>query len=192
MIPEPLAVLLKVTSVLESLGVPYAVSGSIASALYGVARTTQDVDIVADLRPAHIRPLVEALSPEFYIDEPAIAEAIAHKGSFNLIHLESMFKVDVFVARDHPLDSAVLSRARREALLPDPQVSAMLISPEDAVVAKLVWYRQGREVSDRQWRDVVGMLHVLTNTLDRLYLERFAEQLGVHDLLERALREANL
>jgi len=190
MIPEPIAVTLKVTAVLESLGVPYAISGSLASALYGIARATQDVDIVADLQPVHLRPLLDALLPEFYVDETMIAEAIEHRESLNLIHRETMFKVDVFIAREHPLDRAVLARAIRQVLYTEPETHALVISPEDAVVAKLVWYRQGREVSEKQWRDVVGMLRVLEDTPDRTYLEQFAQQMGVQDLLRQAMAEA--
>ncbi|GIV17339.1 MAG: hypothetical protein KatS3mg022_2774 [Armatimonadota bacterium] len=192
MIPEPVAVTLRVTSVLESLGVSYAISGSLASALYGVARATQDVDIIADLQPAHVRSMVDRLIGEFYIDDEVAAREVVHRGSFNLIHRESMFKVDIFVARNHPLDKAVLARARRQVLHTEPEVSASLISPEDAIVAKLLWYRQGREVSDRQWRDVVGMLRVLGNSMDRTYLKQFAQQMGVSDLLQKAEAEANL
>lgn len=192
MIPEPVAVTLRVTSVLESLGVSYAISGSLASALYGVARATQDVDIIADLQPAHVRSMVDRLIGEFYIDDEIAAREVVHRGSFNLIHRESMFKVDIFVARNHPLDKAVLARARRQVLHTEPEVSASLISPEDAIVAKLLWYRQGREVSDRQWRDIVGMLRVLGNSMDRTYLKQFAQQMGVSDLLQKAEAEANL
>lgn len=92
MIPEPVAVTLRVTSALESLRVPYAISGSLASALYGVARATQDVDIIADLHPAHVRPLVDRLIGEFYIDDDATAQEVAHRGSFNLIHRETMIQ----------------------------------------------------------------------------------------------------
>lgn len=192
MIPEPVAVTLRVTAVLESLGVPYAISGSLASALYGVARATQDVDIIADLHPAHVRPLVDALGAEFYVDNAAVAQEVARRGSFNLIHRETMFKVDIFVSRDHPLDKSVLARARRQVLHTEPEVSTFLISPEDAIVAKLLWYRQGREVSDRQWRDVIGMLRVLADTLDGAYLQQLAKQVGVQDLLEQAALQANL
>ncbi|GIV21589.1 MAG: hypothetical protein KatS3mg023_3340 [Armatimonadota bacterium] len=190
MIPEPVAVTLRVTSVLESLGVPYAISGSLASALYGVARATQDVDIIADLQPAHVRSLVDRLTGEFDIDDEVAAREVTRRGSFNLIHRESMFKVDIFVAREHPLDKAVLARARRQVLHNEPEVSASLISPEDAIVARLICYRQERQVSDKQWRDVVGMLRVLGDTLDRTYLEQFAQQMGVQDLLRQAMAEA--
>ncbi|MCS6829415.1 MAG: hypothetical protein RMM08_03740 [Armatimonadota bacterium] len=191
MIPEPVAVTLRVTSVLDSLAVPYAISGSLASALYGIARATQDVDIIAELHPAHVPQLAGTLTAEFYIDDAAVAQEVARRGSFNLIHRETMFKVDIFVARDHPLDKAVLARARRQVLHTEPEVSALVITPEDVVVAKLLWYQQGREVSDKQWRDVVGILRVLADTLDRTYLTQFAQQLGVHDLMERAIAEAN-
>jgi hypothetical protein len=92
---EPVEVTLKVTYVLEQLGIPYLIGGSLASTLYGMVRTTQDSDIITEMRPEHIPPFVTALQDEFYIDDEMIASAIQHNTSFNIIHRETIFKVDV-------------------------------------------------------------------------------------------------
>ncbi len=189
MIPEPIAVTLKVTFVLENLQVAYAISGSIATALYGVARSTQDVDIVADLKVEHVAPMAKMLQTKFYLDTAMISDAVARRESFNLIHRETMLKVDVFVARDHPLDRAVISRARRYSLHPEASSLVSVVAPEDVVLAKLWWYRQGREVSRQQWKDVLGVLRLQADTLDMGYMYHLAEQLGVYDLLQQALDE---
>ena len=100
MLDEPIAVTLKVTSVLEKLGVPYLIGGSLASTLYGMVRTTQDSDIITEMRREHIQPFVSSLQNEFFLDEEMMAESIQHNSSFNIIHRDTMFKVDVFIP--HP------------------------------------------------------------------------------------------
>src|ERR1051325_4973171 len=97
---NPFEVLSHVTRALEELGVAYAVVGSFASSMRGLHRFSADIDILADLQPAHIRPLVEALQDKFYIDEQAVRRAVSLRGSFNAIHFDAVFKVDVFVAKD--------------------------------------------------------------------------------------------
>ena len=99
---EPLEVALKVTGVFERLSVPYLVGGSLASTLHGMVRTTQDADIVAGMRPEHIPAFLQALQDEFYMDDEMISDAILHHTSFNIIHRESMFKVDVFIPHPRP------------------------------------------------------------------------------------------
>jgi hypothetical protein len=86
MLPEPIAVTLRVAYILETLNIPYLVGGSIASTMYGIVRTTQDVDLVAELHAEHIKPLLQMLDPAFYIDAEAVAEAVRRRSSFNLIH----------------------------------------------------------------------------------------------------------
>ena len=95
---------------LENLGVPYLIGGSLASAVHGVMRATLDSDLVAKLQPSHVTPFVAALRDEFYADPEAILEAIEHRASFNIIHRETMFKVDVFVSRERPFDQAQFHR----------------------------------------------------------------------------------
>lgn len=189
---EALAVTLRVIGVLEQLRVPYVVGGSIASSIYGKPRATQDVDVVADLRDEHIALFIAALGSDFYLDEPAIRDAVRRRSTFNVIHLVTMFKVDVFVAKD---DAATVQElARRRSYVPPeaPHVEIALASPEDIVVQKLYWYRLGDHVSERQWTDALNVLTVRGKDLDQGYMHDLATAMGVDDLLTRALRDSGL
>jgi hypothetical protein len=180
-----------VVEALERLGVAHHIGGSLASSAYGVARSTLDVDLVADVRPQHARRLVASLRDAYYLDEDAVRTAVRDRASFNLIHLATMIKIDVFVAGRDPFDQAELSRARRETLDDDEHARAFFVkSPEDVVLRKLRWYRDGGEVSERQWSDVVGVLRVQAAALDLAYTRQWADRLGLAPLLARALSEA--
>ena len=187
MLAEPVAVTLLVTHALETLGVSYLIGGSLASALHGVVRTTLDTDLVAELRSEHVAPLIQALSRTFYIDAEAAHDAIQRRSSFNLIHLETMFKVDIFVSKQRPFDQAQFTRRTAQIVAPAPEQTAYIASAEDTILTKLEWYRLGGEMSERQWRDVLGIIQVQVNRLDLGYLRHWAVELGVADLLEKAL-----
>jgi hypothetical protein len=187
---EPVEVTLKVTGIFEKLGIPYLIGGSLASTLYGMVRTTQDSDIVAEMRLEHLQPFVSALQDEFYVDDEMIAESIRRNSSFNIIHRETLFKVDVFIPRPRPFLQSQLARAQKQTFTFETEVSAKFASPEDVILAKLEWYRLGDEVSDRQWRDVLGVLKTQAGELDLEYLRKWATDLKVSDLLERALKES--
>jgi len=184
---EPVEVTIKVTAVFEKLSIPYLIGGSLASALYGMVRTTQDADIIAEMRPEHLQPFVSALKDEFYLDDEMIATAIQHKSSFNIIHRETMFKVDVFIPQPRPFLRSQLARAQKQTFSFESEVSARFASPEDTILAKLEWYRLGGEISDRQWRDILGVLKIRAGALDLGYLQKWADELKLSDLLERAL-----
>jgi len=190
MLTEQIAVTMIVTGALDALGVPYAIGGSFASALHGVMRATMDADLVADLRLEHAEPLAQALGDVFYADVEMIRDAIHHHSSFNVIHLETMFKVDVFVAKPRAFDRSQLERRQLHLLSEDPEHRVFVISAEDIILSKLEWYCIGGEVSDRQWRDVLGVLKVQGDRLDRDYIHRMAAELDVTDLVERAFEEA--
>ena len=187
---EPIEVTLLVTGFFERLDVPYLIGGSLASTLYGMVRTTQDSDIIAEMHLEHIQPFVSALEADFYVDKEMIAESIQHNSSFNIIHRDTMFKVDVFIPRPRPFLQSQLARARRQTFNLGTEVSARFASPEDTILSKLEWYRMGGEVSDRQWRDILGVLKTKAGEIDLEYLRQWAKELKVSDLLERALSQS--
>ena len=192
MTPEILAAIEPLVAAFDALGVSYHVGGSVASSAYGVARSTLDVDIVADLSQKHVSSLVRTLEESYYVDAKLIQEAIRRERSFNLVHLETMLKVDVFISKDHPFDRECLKRRRQETIEEGPTSTAVLYmtSPEDIILRKLTWYRSGGEVSERQWNDVLGVLKVQSSALDVPYLRLWAERLEVADLLRRVFEEA--
>ena len=185
---EPIEVTFKVTAVLEKLAVPYVIGVSLASTIYGMVRTTQDSDIIADMRQQHVKPFVSSLQNEFFIDEEMIADSIQHNSSFNIIHRDSMFKVDVFIPRPRPFNQSQVARAQRHTFSLGSEMSANFASPEDVILSKLEWYRLGGEVSDRQWRDILGVLKTRAGEIDLEYLRKWAVDLQVTDLLERAVQ----
>lgn len=180
------AALRPVIAVLERLGVPYMLAGSVASSLHGVPRTTLDADLVARVEGRHALPLVQALGQEFYADEEMIRNAVRSGSSFNLIHQPSMVKIDVFPVKARPYDAQALDRRRRERL---EDLDLFVTTPEDVLLAKLEWYERGGRVSERQWGDVSGLLRIHREGLDLSYLRHWAGELGVGDLLEQALAE---
>jgi len=190
MLPESVSVLMMVVEVFERLQIPYLIGGSMASALYGVARSTLDADIVADIQLEQVDALAAALSPDFYADDQMMRGAILHRSSFNLIHLRMMFKVDVIIRKDRPFDRVQFERRVEQVFATNPEQKALFTSAEDIILAKLEWYRLGNEVSDRQWRDILGVLKVQAGRLDLDYLRHWASELKVADLLHKALKES--
>jgi len=188
--PDLLAAVGPVLDALRALGVRHYVGGSIASSAHGVARASIDADVVAELRPEHAERLVLALRDSCYVPEARVQDAIARRTSFNVIHLETMLKVDVFVSRDRPFDRRAMERAQPAPSGVPGAAPLVLASAEDVVLAKLERFRRGGEVSQRQWGDVLGVLQASGASLDRQYLEGGASELGVSDLLARAEAEA--
>ncbi len=190
MLAEQIAVTLMVADELNALGVTYAIGGSFASAVHGVMRATMDADIVAELRPEHVESLAQALGDTFYADAEMMRDAVRRHSSFNIIHLETMFKVDIFVSRPRAFDRSQLARRQLHLLSAEPERYAYITTAEDIILAKLEWYRMGGAVSERQWRDVVGVLKVQGDRLDRDYMHRMAAELNILALLEQAIEEA--
>jgi len=182
--------LLPVVEALVALEVPYYVGGSVASSVTGVARATLDVDLVAALSLEHAEPLAATLSQHYYVDVEMIQQAVRRCGSFNVIHLATMFKIDVFVPEDTPF--ARSNMQRRVAIeMPEMRRTLYFCAPEDIVLHKL-WYRAGGGVSDRQWYDLQGVLRLHAQGLDLAYLQQWAAALDMTALLHQALDEAGL
>ena len=187
--PPELRAALLVARAFESLGLRYLVGGSLASSLHGVPRSSNDADLLAEVPGARAGEIAALLGGDFYVDADAIRDAVRGGGSFNVIHHETGFKVDVFVlTRDAMLQEEM--RRREEHPVDDAgETRAYFATAEDTVLQKLAWYRRGGETSDRQWSDVLGVLKVQAERVDGDYLRRWAARLGVSDLLERALRD---
>jgi hypothetical protein len=176
----------------ERLGILYYIGGSIASSAYGVARATLDVDMVSELESEHAHPLAEMLKSEYYIDEETILDAVKRKSSFNIIHVETMFKIDIFLKKSNPYNEEVFKRKRKENLDEEKGDAEFFIaSSEDIILSKLEWFRMGGEMSERQWNDILGVIKVQGSLLDKEYLYHWAGELEITALLGKAFKEAS-
>lgn len=190
MLTEPILVTLLVADAFDALNIPYFIGGSLATAVHGVARATMDVDLVADIQAEQIPQLLQVLGEAFFADNQMIENAIRQGMSYNLIHKETMFKVDIFPVKNRAFDRSQFERRTAYVLADEPERMAYVASPEDNILAKLEWYRLGGEVSDRQWQDILSVLKIQGERIDRTYLQHWAEQLMVSNLLQRALEQA--
>jgi len=178
-----------VAAILGRLGIAYLIGGSLASAAHGIARTTADADLVIDLRPDQIDLLARELEAGFYVSRDAMREAVHDHRSFNAVHLDSLFKIDFFVLGTGPFDREEFERRSLQAIDEGGRIRLMLKTPEDTILRKLEWFRKGGEVSEQQWKDVLGVLAVSRDRLDNAHLDRWAAELGVADLLAKARAE---
>lgn len=190
--PDVIVALDMVIGCFEKLEIAYYIAGSVASSAYGIARATMDVDLVANVEAGQVDRFVEALEADYYIDAGMIREAIHRRTSFNLIHLETMIKIDVFILKDQPYDSKALARRQRDTLDEDSSREFYLSSPEDIVLNKLQWYQRGGGVSEQQWKDVLGVLKVQGQNLDLEYLKHWASRLNLTELLRRSFDDAGM
>jgi hypothetical protein len=171
---DPLAA---VVAELDRCGIPYMLAGSFASAYHGEPRTTYDIDIVIDPSERALRELVRTIDPEsFYASPEAAEEAWRRRGQFNLVQLATGWKVDLILRKDRPFSREEFSRRVRAEI---HGVSVFVASAEDTIVAKLEWARAGG--SERQHRDVIGIVDMCGPSLDRAYIERWASELGIEE-----------
>ncbi len=172
---------------LDDLGIRYAIGGSVASAYHGEPRATDDLDIVIEAGEVQVRAFASRIASEFYVDAEDAVDAVRNGASFNVIHYATSTKVDVFVADG---TAAVRRQFDRRRVIRD--TTLFVYAPEDIIVQKLRWYRLGNHVSERQWRDIVGVIRMKRGIdLDDAYLDRAADAFGVRDLLELARQDAD-
>jgi hypothetical protein len=185
----PLSVLSAVTNTLDNIGIRYVLVGSFASSMHGIYRATADIDVLTDLKIEQVHPLFESLRNTFYVDEHTMRNAVARGGSFNAIHFDSVFKVDIFVLKGDEFALRQLDRRELRNISPDSAETVYVATVEDTVLAKLRWYQIGHETSNTQWSDVVGMLATSRDNLDLQYLREWSNKLGLTELLQKALLE---
>ncbi len=189
---EPLELVGLMGRIFDSIDVPWVLGGSMASSIAGEPRSTMDIDMAVRLDLGGGRRFVDLVTPDFYVSLDMIRDAVARRSSFSILQYESMMKVDVFVLGDDLLDRRQMDRRRRVVLMDPPGLAVWVGSIEDQVLRKLRWFRMGHEVSDRQWRDVLGILTVQATAIDLEDVQHVASLLGLDDLLHRALIEAGL
>ena len=183
-------VLERLAEVLDTLGIPYAIGGSIASSMYGTVRFTRDADIALYPFTSVADRFYEMLKGEFYISEEAMQQALTCCGSFSIIHFETAFKIDLFLLGPSDFEQQLLVRSRIVRLGESAEGELCFVSPEDVVLLKLRRLSEGGGGSEHQWDDILGVLAVQGRTLDFRYLAQYAKILGVEDPLERAIAEA--
>jgi len=185
---EPAEVLAQTIAILDQLRVDYFLTGSLASSVHGEFRATNDIDIVAALNVDSAKKLALLASQYFFADEQSIERAVLERRSFNIIHKRTVIKVDFFTRIDelarHQLARATLVK------VPGTDCLVKVATAEDVILAKLIWYRKGGEQSERQWRDITGVVEVSAVTLDHNYLTSWCDKLGLQDLLNKALAQA--
>jgi hypothetical protein len=171
--------LVRVVSALETEGVPYMVTGSVASSYHGRPRSTHDADIVIDPAREQLARLVRRLAAAgFYADEEQAQDALHRRRQFNVIETQSACKIDLIVRKERPFSREELQRRQVAEL--SPGMSVALASAEDTILSKLEWARKAGG-SEKQIADAAGVLEVSPN-LDRDYIERWARELGILDL----------
>jgi hypothetical protein len=180
---ESLEALKLLIIVFEQLGISYRVGGSLASSVHGIARATMDADLVANIEAKHISAFSQALKGTYYVDTELIADALKAGQSFNLIHLETFIKIDIF-----PLTLRTYDQHSFGRIFVTEETN--FITAEDSILRKLEWFRLS-DGSERQWRDVLGILRTQEPTnLDFDYMKNWANELGIFDLLEKAIQES--
>ncbi len=188
--PEEYLVLKQFADVLDGLKINYAIGGSIASSVYGKVRFTQDADITVAAFADKAEQLYTILKENFYISKDTMYEAISNRGSFNIIHLTSAFKIDIFIQKDDDFHRQLFFRKKKIKLDDSIEHLFDIVSAEDIILLKLQWYQSSGCISEHQWSDVLGILAVQSESLNMKYLKSCSEMLELDDILQKAIDEA--
>lgn len=188
MVADALDIALLVARALDAVGAPYFLGGSLASSLQGEPRATNDIDFVVQLALDEVDALARALGEDFAVDRDAIRDAIRLRACANVFFLPLVTKIDLFVLKSGPFDASEF--ARRRPVRVRGEESIVVKSPEDTILRKLLWFVEGGEQSEKQWRDAVEVLRVSGPVVEVAYLDEWASKLGLSALLERARASA--
>jgi hypothetical protein len=169
---------------LDRLAIPYALVGSFASGVWGESRFTQDIDLLIQVEFDQVDRLCDAFAgPDFYVSKAAAQEAVSARSQFNVIHPASGNKIDFMIVGRSAWSTSQLQRRKRVPLFPNHETA--VAAPEDVILGKLVYYREGG--SDKHLRDIAGILKISNEFVDRDYVARFAAQLGVADVWQAVI-----
>ena len=173
-----------VVGAIERLGLPYMVTGSVATIFFGEPRFTNDIDIVLTLAPGQIVEFCQAFpAPEFYLSEEAVREAVQQRGQFNIIHPTSGLKADIIIPQDTLYDRTRFTRAKR--VRPGGDYEASFASAEDVIIKKMEYYQQGG--SEKHLRDITGVLKISGSKVDLDYIADWASKLGLESVWKAIL-----
>jgi hypothetical protein len=193
MIEDPIAIAYKIIDKLNFLNIPYYIGGSVASSLQGEVRFTEDIDLVIYLESSQVEIFIQTFSADFYVSDIAVKDAIRGiSSSFNLIDFQSLEKADIFISRND--DFSISRMNRRQLYIPeDKSERAFYIStPEDTILQKLVWMKISQNESQKQWRDILGVIKIQQERLDLAYLEQWSAYLHVSEQLRQAMQESGI
>jgi len=177
--------LIPVIDLLNELRVPYMLVGALAANYYSVPRLTHDADILVEMKPEHAHLVAEGLQSAYYVDADSIREAIASHGGSNLIHLDTGFKIDLWILEETEFDRLRFSRRAPGRVFGR---NVFLSTPEDLILTKLVWFRQSD--SQKHYLDALGVYRAQKAVLNCDYLHDQAVALSVASLLKRLENEA--
>jgi hypothetical protein len=193
MLEDPLWLAVKIVQIFDRLTIPYYVGGSVASSLQGEVRATEDLDLVADLTRSQADLLINEMSEEFYISDVAVNDALSGRtSSFNAIHQATIEKADIFILKNDAFSRSKMSRRLLYKSQDVTNATFYICSAEDIILQKLLWFKMTSHESQKQWRDILGVMKLQGETLDFSYLWQWADTIGVVESLQKALTEAGL
>ncbi len=184
---QNLDIIVQFADVLDKLDITYAIGGSIASSFYGKIRFTQDADIAIEPFEKKADEFFEMLKKDFYISKRAMLQALSQKTSFNIIHLKAAYKIDVFVCSKEGFSGELFNRKKTLKIDASAERLFPVVAPEDIILLKLKWYLDTECTSSRQWEDVLGVREMQKEKWDIDYLNKWASDMGVLDLLQKAM-----
>jgi hypothetical protein len=176
----------------ERLGVRYVLSGGVATIVYGEPRSTLDVDFAVHMDAEQARRLLALAGDDFLVSPDSAAEAARSSSMFTMVHTASFVKIDVHVVPRSGIYKEEIERGRWQRLGPDHPDDIRIVTPEDLVLQKLRWYLEAGGVSEKQWRDVLGILKARGHSLDFEYVRKWAPVLGISGVLDRAVVAAGI